>query len=180
MKPIFPKLTEREKEVLELIIQGYSNKEICEKLVLAMPTVKCHIQNLYIKHNLYSEQGNTTMRLQLASNYLKKIIIDTKSQNKGLIEQNRELQKELEPFKDDYFKGLDNKTIAELAKKSIRITAENRRLENCMQEIKNVAEVCCSGIECEECPFTDDCKTDSQALGVCRIILKLITKAEEE
>lgn len=92
MTPIFPKLTEREKEVLDLIIQGYSNKEICEKLVLAMPTVKCHIQNLYIKHNLFSEKGNTTMRLKLALNYLNKIIIDTKSQNKGLIEQNKKLQ----------------------------------------------------------------------------------------
>lgn len=100
--------------------------------------------------------------------------------NGELQKENERLQKELESFKDDYFKGLDNKTIAELAKKSIRITAENRRLENCLQEIKNVAEVCCSGIECEECPFTDDCKTDIQALGVCRIILKLISKAEEE
>lgn len=169
MTSIFPKLTEREKEVLNLIIQGYSNKEICEKLVLAMPTVKCHIQNLYIKHNLYSEQGNTTMRLQLASNYLKKIIADIKAQNVRLIEQNRQLQEELEPFKDNYFKGLDNKTIAELAKKSIRITSENRRFENCLQEIKAIAIN-----EIKE--LTDSAINGGRYLE----ILDLITKAEEE
>lgn len=137
MKPIFPKLTEREKEVLNLIIQGYSNKEICEKLIIAPTTLKCHIATLYQKHFISRKNyTNAEMRLKLALNYLNKIFIDIKSQNKGLIEQNRELQEELQPFKDDYFKGLDNKTIAELAKKSIRITTKNSRLENCLQEIK--------------------------------------------
>lgn len=47
-------------------------------------------------------------------------------------------ERELEPFKDDYFKNLDTKTIAELAKKSIRLTTENRKLEDALDEIKNV------------------------------------------
>lgn len=34
------------------------------------------------------------------------------------------------PFEDDYFKGLTYQDIAELAKKSIRLAAENRRLED--------------------------------------------------
>ena len=38
-------------------------------------------------------------------------------------------KEEIEPFLDSYFDGLDFKTIAELAKKSIRITTENRKLE---------------------------------------------------
>lgn len=38
-------------------------------------------------------------------------------------------ERELEPFKDDYFKNLDTKVIAKLAKKSIRLTTENRKLE---------------------------------------------------
>lgn len=38
-------------------------------------------------------------------------------------------KKEIEPFLDSYFDGLDFKTIAELAKKSIRLTTENRELE---------------------------------------------------
>ncbi len=37
---------------------------------------------------------------------------------------------DIKPFLDPYFKGLDFKTIAELAKKSIRITDYNRELED--------------------------------------------------
>ena len=52
-------------------------------------------------------------------------------------------ERELEPFKDDYFKNLDTKTIAELAKKSIRLTIENRKLEDALDEIKQyrIAEI---------------------------------------
>lgn len=42
----------------------------------------------------------------------------------------------LEPFKDDYFKNLDTKTIAELAKKSIRLTTENRKFKYALIEIE--------------------------------------------
>ena len=35
---------------------------------------------------------------------------------------NKQLEHQLKPFQDEYFKGLDNVAIAELAKKSIRIT----------------------------------------------------------
>lgn len=46
----------------------------------------------------------------------------------------------LEPFKDDYFKNLDTKTIAELAKKSIRLTTENRKFEDALDEIEDIAD----------------------------------------
>jgi LuxR family maltose regulon positive regulatory protein len=42
-------LTEREIEVLELIAQGLSNKEIAQQLVLSLPTVKWHTSNIYGK-----------------------------------------------------------------------------------------------------------------------------------
>lgn len=42
----------------------------------------------------------------------------------------------LAPFEDEYFKGLDTKQIAELAKKSIRLTTENRKLEDAIGEIE--------------------------------------------
>ena len=41
------------------------------------------------------------------------------------------------PFEDDYFNGLTYKDIAELAKKSIRLTAENRRLEEEIEKLKS-------------------------------------------
>ena len=45
---------------------------------------------------------------------------------------------EIKPFLDPYFKGLDFKTIAELAKKSIRITAYNSELEHKIEDIADL------------------------------------------
>lgn len=42
-------LSERELEVLRLIVAGYSNPEIAAKLYLALSTVKTHVNNLYGK-----------------------------------------------------------------------------------------------------------------------------------
>ena len=42
-------LSEREREVLRLIADGLSNQEIAEKLVVAVSTVKTHINNVYGK-----------------------------------------------------------------------------------------------------------------------------------
>ena len=84
------------------------------------------------------------------------------AQNEALKKQNRELQeeirrkdeqlkavsKELDEYiqnlsnsefekllQDNYFKGLNVNQILELAKKSIRLTAENRELENKLEDI---------------------------------------------
>lgn len=88
----------------------------------------------------------------------------------------KDVQEELQPFKDDYFKGLDNKTIAELAKKSIRITAENSRLENCLQEIKKIAErqLLVTNVRTYQMVYYADFSQYRNE------ILNLITKTEEE
>jgi two-component system, NarL family, response regulator len=44
-------LTDREHQVLELLVAGNSNKEISEKLRIADATVKCHVSNILIKLN---------------------------------------------------------------------------------------------------------------------------------
>lgn len=51
-------------------------------------------------------------------------------------EQLRVAKQALEPFEDEYFNGLDTTVIAELAKKSIRLSTENRRLEDALDEIE--------------------------------------------
>ncbi|MGQ4366193.1 response regulator [Streptomyces sp. SAS_272] len=42
-------LTPRERDILILIAEGHSNRDICKKLWLSMPTVKTHIGNLIAK-----------------------------------------------------------------------------------------------------------------------------------
>jgi DNA-binding NarL/FixJ family response regulator len=54
MRPVipqqaFPDLTEREREVLGLIIEGKSNAQIAESLVLSPKTVSNHISNIFSK-----------------------------------------------------------------------------------------------------------------------------------
>ena len=51
------KLTPREKEFIELIYSGKSNKEIAEILFLSESTVKTHIYNIFRKMNVKSRVG---------------------------------------------------------------------------------------------------------------------------
>jgi DNA-binding NarL/FixJ family response regulator len=45
----FPELTEREREILTLIAQGYTNPAIAEKLVLSPKTVRNHVSSIFSK-----------------------------------------------------------------------------------------------------------------------------------
>ena len=46
---VFPELTDREREVLNLIAQGYTNSAIAEHLVLSPKTVRNHVSNIFSK-----------------------------------------------------------------------------------------------------------------------------------
>jgi DNA-binding NarL/FixJ family response regulator len=47
--PLFPDLTDREREILILITEGYTNPEIAERLVLSPKTVRNHVSNIFSK-----------------------------------------------------------------------------------------------------------------------------------
>jgi DNA-binding CsgD family transcriptional regulator len=51
------RLSFREKEVLLLILNGYSNRDIAEKLQLSQNTVKNHVSNIFNKLNVSSRQN---------------------------------------------------------------------------------------------------------------------------
>lgn len=45
----FPELTEREREILELIARGLSNQQIVNRLVVSPKTVRNHVSNIFSK-----------------------------------------------------------------------------------------------------------------------------------
>ena len=46
---LFPNLTEREREILGLVAQGYNNSEIAQRLVLSGKTERNYISNIFSK-----------------------------------------------------------------------------------------------------------------------------------
>jgi DNA-binding NarL/FixJ family response regulator len=45
----FPQLSERERDVLDLIAQGLNNTDIAARLVLSQKTVRNHVSNIFAK-----------------------------------------------------------------------------------------------------------------------------------
>ena len=86
------------------------------------------------------EMSEQLDQLKAENEQLKTMLKDLSYENQKFCYQIEEQTKQLEPFKDEYFKGLDNVAIAKLAKKSIRITAENSKLEQTIAKIKEIAE----------------------------------------
>ncbi len=57
-------LTQRESEVLELIVAGLSNRAVALKLVLGEETVKTHLRGLYRKLNVNDRASAVTVALR--------------------------------------------------------------------------------------------------------------------
>jgi DNA-binding NarL/FixJ family response regulator len=53
-KVLAPKLTDRELQVLKLVAQGMSNREVAEQLFISENTVKNHVRNILEKLHLHS------------------------------------------------------------------------------------------------------------------------------
>lgn len=49
VSPAFPDLTDREREVLDLIAQGLTNSDISSKLFISIKTVRNHVSNIFNK-----------------------------------------------------------------------------------------------------------------------------------
>jgi DNA-binding NarL/FixJ family response regulator len=57
-------LTQRESEVLELLVSGHSNKAVASKLVVSEDTVKTHIRGLYRKLGVVDRSGAIAVALR--------------------------------------------------------------------------------------------------------------------
>lgn len=56
--PVHPELTQRESEILVLVIEGLSNKEIAARLEIGLSTVKHHVSSIF---NRYAVQSRTEL-----------------------------------------------------------------------------------------------------------------------
>jgi len=64
IKPLF-KVTPREKELLILVCNGLSNKEIAEKLCISVQTVKNHVSELMAKSCTHSRTQLAIVSMQM-------------------------------------------------------------------------------------------------------------------
>ncbi len=67
-------LSIKEKEILELLATGKSNKEIAKKMFIGITTVKTHLQNIYQKLNLSGNgtRESSTLRVRATLYFLHK------------------------------------------------------------------------------------------------------------
>ena len=128
---------------------GSCNKEQCYtyRLLQLLQAKEQECESLghtYLETNeLLQDKTKALTNLKSENDVLKTMLKDLSYENQKFCYQIEEQTKQLEPFKDEYFKGLDNVAIAKLAKKSIRITAENSKLEQTLTEIKEI----CNSVE---------------------------------
>lgn len=66
-QPSAPPLTPREREVLECVVEGFSNREICAKLGISLSTVKAHLAHSFEKLHVRSRTGAAVIYRQQTS-----------------------------------------------------------------------------------------------------------------
>jgi DNA-binding CsgD family transcriptional regulator len=66
-RPPLPSLTERELDVLALVAQGLTNRQISRRLFISPATVRTHLEHIYDKLGVHSRAGAVSAALRSAS-----------------------------------------------------------------------------------------------------------------
>ena len=66
-RPHVPSLTERELDVLSLVAQGLTNREISRRLFISPATVRTHLEHIYEKLGVRTRAGAVNAAFRIAS-----------------------------------------------------------------------------------------------------------------
>src|SRR5919204_362318 len=66
-RPRVPSLTERELEVLALVAQGLTNRQISSRLFISSATVRTHLEHIYDKLGVHNRAGAVSAAFRNAS-----------------------------------------------------------------------------------------------------------------
>jgi len=66
-RPHLPLLTEREAEVLALVAEGLTNRQISRRLFISPATVRTHLEHIYDKLGVHSRAGAVSASFHIAS-----------------------------------------------------------------------------------------------------------------
>lgn len=58
-------LTNRQQEVVELLMQGFSNREIADRLLIEVDTVKVHLRDIFNRLNVHRRTALVAKILEL-------------------------------------------------------------------------------------------------------------------
>ncbi|NND95242.1 MAG: helix-turn-helix transcriptional regulator [Flavobacteriales bacterium] len=58
-------LTNKEREVLECVLKGFSNQEIANELAVSVNTVKTHLRKIFYKNSVSSRQQLIVKKLSV-------------------------------------------------------------------------------------------------------------------
>jgi len=143
---ISAKLEGNEQLALDSMLQGESVVETAHSLAVSVQEAQALRKAVYYAAEEFVEFGsNTKEKQQKLIDFCKQDETEYKpfctieeEKFKKIAEELEVAKSNLKPFEDDYFKGLTYETIAELAKKSNRLTEDCSKLE---QYINKIAEM---------------------------------------
>lgn len=146
-----------------------AKEQECEKLRFPMPDTNYAIltKEEFEQLNQLKEENEELRKFQ-------KLLEEQMKFNKSELELSLSSEIKRSEFLLKEFKKVDKQ------KDNWREQAE--KLEQILTEIKEIADTCNSGVICSECPYTEECKTDTEAeaLGVCKLIKQKCEVLDED
>lgn len=158
---IFKQLSEvlsgNEQLALECMVNGDNIVETADNLACSVADAQKFRQAVYAAVSEYVDFGtDKKAKQQKLIDFINEIreasapfqIQELEQQKTKLEKDLAAAEKKLKPFEDSYFGKLTFEEIAELAKKSIRVTADNSELEDKIEKLSEELDIAKDALEC--------------------------------